>query len=71
MGTIVEDLQPITLIRQESKLLTIARNEPRILKHISTYLGMNDKQSLMFAVTEEINSIDKEDLLLPTENITL
>lgn len=70
MGTIVEDLQPI-IIRQESKLLLISRNEPRILKHISTYLGMNDKQSLMFAVTEESSSVDKEDLLIPTENIAL
>ena len=69
MGTIVEDLQPIT--RQESKLLMIARTEPRILKHISTFLGMNDKQSLMFAVTEDNSSVDKEDPLLSTETITL
>lgn len=71
MGTIVEDFQP-TITRQESKLLIIAKNEPRILKHISSYLGMNDKQSLMLAVIEDHNPTEKEDnILLPTESIAL
>lgn len=38
----------------------IIHNEPQILKKIATYLGINDKQSLMFALTEE-NLLEKED----------
>jgi hypothetical protein len=58
MGTIVEDSSPLRL---ESPLVMIARSEPRILKKIATYLGINDKQALMFAVTEENNSPEKEE----------
>jgi hypothetical protein len=39
------------------------------LKKIATYLGINDKQSLMFAVTEENNvSLDKEENHLNSSN---
>lgn len=34
-------------------LLRLSRNEPRIMKLINSFLNINDKQSLMFAVTEE------------------
>lgn len=59
---------PPTPPQQESKLLQIARNEPRILKMIVTYLGINDKQSLMFAVTEENYKLEKEENHLSLSN---
>jgi hypothetical protein len=51
--------------RTESKLLHIVRKEPRVLKLISSFLGKNDKQSLMFSITEESSqTIDKDDNVL-------
>jgi hypothetical protein len=69
LGTFHDDLAAHfqTPPEQESKLLQIARNEPRILKKIAAYLGINDKQSLMFAVTEESHP-DKEENNLNTSN---
>jgi hypothetical protein len=60
MGTVVEDT-PAAPLRLESPLVMIARHEPRILKKIATYLGINDKQALMFAVTEENSLPEKEE----------
>jgi hypothetical protein len=45
----------------EAVLLFLSRNEPRVMKLINSFLGMNDKQSLMFAVTEEKEDSDTDE----------
>lgn len=60
MSSVAEEVE-----RTESKLLHIVRKEPRVLKLISSFLGKNDKQSLMFSITEESSqTIDKDDNVL-------
>mmetsp|Transcript_20112 Transcript_20112/g.28913 ORF Transcript_20112/g.28913 Transcript_20112/m.28913 type:complete len:583 (+) Transcript_20112:66-1814(+) len=53
----------------DSKLVILSKEEPRILKYIASFLDMNDKQSLMFAVTEDDSGMYERDEVAPTDQI--